>query len=113
MVSKRQKAEMRDYIVDKLRGSADKVEPRQREIFRGSGIETSYILIGKDNRGIVLLVDRHYPNHALDEIHKGVKRQIPNVGVVLFKDGKTFFRTAMDPTEGSGIKDKRYKQKYG
>ncbi len=112
MVNQRQKAEMRDYIVARLEASGLKAEPRTREILKGSGIETSYILTG-DNGGIVLLADRVYPGDGFRRTYQGVREQIPNVAAVVFKDGKTFFRSAVGEEEITGIKSKRFKSDKG
>lgn len=108
MVTQRQKTEMRDYLVDKLRESHGVVEPRTKEILQGSG-DTDYLLLGKEKDGIILLVNRIYTKDSFNKIYNGVRNQIPNIGVVLYKDGKTFFRSAMAGEEDTGIKRKRRK----
>ena len=86
---------MRDYFVSKLEGSNSIIEPNMREIV--PGIHSNYIRIGERCRdGIVLLIDQIYKNNALDEIYYKVRRNIGNVGLVLFKDGNTFFRNAAE-----------------
>jgi len=107
MVTKKQKQEMVDYLVANLQGDRE-VKPRRKEILNGSGIESSYILLG-DNEGVVLLVDQIYPNDSFRRIYRGLKAQIPNVAPVFYKDGKTFFRSAVAGEERTGIKSKQFK----
>jgi len=81
---------MLEYLVSKLEGSATKIEPRIKEVI--SGIESSYVLV--DEKGILLLVDQAYPNDSFQRLYCTAQNSRKNVGAVLFKDGKTFFRSA-------------------
>jgi len=103
---------MLDYIVSKIEASGEKAEPRKREIIKGSGIKTNYILIGpnKDERtGIVLLVDQVFPNDSFNRIYGVAKKTIPDVAAAVYKDGKKFFRSAAAGEENTGIQSKRHK----
>ena len=95
MITKAQRKQMLDYVSHSLEHEGLSVRPRTKELLRNSGIETSYVLVG-ENQGIVLLVDQVYPNQAFDRIYSGVKLDIPDVGVLFFNDGKTFFRNAAE-----------------
>ena len=90
-ITKKQRNEMRDYLVEKLRGSNNIIEPVTRAI---SGIESDYIKVGQD--GIVILVNRVYPNESLNQLYKTACQFKKNVAPVFFKDGETFFRNAAE-----------------
>jgi hypothetical protein len=107
MVTRKQKREMVDYFAANLRGNG-RVEPRRREVLKGSGIESSYILLGK-NEGVVFLVDQTYPKNSFREVYHGMKNCIPNVAPVFYKDGQTFFRSAVAGEEKTGIESKQFK----
>jgi len=96
---------MLDYIVNKLEhGNGETIIPRSKEIV--SGIVSNYILIGShketrrdDKDGIILLIDKIYPKNSFNEIYEKVSdidSLKGNIGVVIFKDGKTFFRNASE-----------------
>ena len=108
MPNPRQKSRMRDYLVDRFRLTHVKAEPKTKEILRGLG-EIDYILLGQEREGVVLMVNRHYPNKSLNRIYEVVNKHIPNSGLVFFKDGKTFFRSAAAGEDETGIKSKRPK----
>ncbi|MBI2628963.1 hypothetical protein HYW74_02680 [Candidatus Pacearchaeota archaeon] len=109
MVSRQQKKEMQEYIASALEGSSSYIEPRNRII---SGINSNYILIGEGaTKGLVVMVDQPYPNQALEEFYNKALNQRLNPAFVFFKDGKTFFRSAMAGKDATGIKSKRRKQK--
>lgn len=112
MINQRQKNEMRDYLVARLEVSGLKAQPRRKEILRGSGLETGYILVG-NNEGVILLVDGVYPRESFQRVYEGVQTQISDTAAVVFKDGKTFFRTAVGDEEITGIQSKRFKQDFG
>ncbi len=101
MVSSKQKKEMLDYLTAGLEESHDAVIPRNRELV--NGITSNYILV--DKKGLVFLVDQTYPNKGLEEVYTRALNNKMLLTFVLFKDGKTFFRSAS--------KDKRYKKDYG
>jgi len=92
MTTRRQRRQMKDYLVDRLINCGEIIEPKTKEIV--SGILTNYIKVGEN--GIILLVDQLYPNKALDELYKKARKQLENVGIVFYKDGKNFFRSAVE-----------------
>ena len=92
MVSKKQKKDMKDYLVTKLSNSGHAVKPVSREIV--SGITSNYLLI--DEEGLVLLVDQAYPRDSLNSFYQETRKRGHNFGAVLFKDGELFFRNAAD-----------------
>ncbi len=92
MTTKKQKNQMLDYLVDRLLNCGKDIVPRTKEMI--SGIDSNYIKVGDD--GIILLVDQVYPNNALNKLYRKAKKERENVGMVLYKDGKTFFRNAAE-----------------
>ena len=100
MVSKAEKKEMMDYVVENLEGYAAKVIPRSRELL--PGINSNYVLVGENN--LVFLVDQKYANNCLSVISRKAERFGKNPVFLFFKDGKTFFRSAS--------KDKRFKKDH-
>jgi hypothetical protein len=99
MTSRQHKKEMLDYLVEKLKGSGEKIVPRHIEFFKG--MTTNYIRVG-DN-GIVLLLDQAYPGERSEQAYSGLGK-FSRRAVVILKDGKTFFRNAAE--------DNTFKQKY-
>lgn len=102
MTSKKQRQQMLDYLAEKLKGSAPSITPESKEVV--SGINSSYILIGGDTPGAVLLVDQVYPGNSFESFYAKINRG-RNTGVAVLKDGITFFRSA---AEG-----KYFKKKHG
>lgn len=92
MVSKKQKDQMKDYILSRLNSSSGKTLPVSKELV--SGIKSNYILVG--NEGVILLVDQVYPGDSLKTLNDMAKRQGRNAVAVLYKDGETFFRSAAE-----------------
>jgi len=92
MVSRQQKKQMLDYLVAKLEGSEEKVKPATKELI--PGINSSYILLGDD--GIVFLADQYYAGGKLEGLYSRNKQRFPRFGIVFYKDGKTFFRSAAE-----------------
>jgi len=90
MVTLKQKRQMLDYLVSKLDESNGKVESKNKEFL--SGLKSNYVLIGEN--GIILLVDQEYPDNSFDKLYAKAKREKSNVVAVVFKDRKTFFRSA-------------------
>lgn len=89
MVSKKMKKEALEFLEAKLQEGGHTVKPVQKELV--SGITSSYLLV--DDEGIVFSVDCAYPNNALRKVLQGVRQnKRTNQGVVLYKDGKLFFR---------------------
>ncbi|MFA5258505.1 MAG: hypothetical protein WC979_04200 [Candidatus Pacearchaeota archaeon] len=92
MVSRQQKKQMLDYLVAKLEGSEEKVRPVTKELI--PGIKSNYILLGED--GIVFLADQYYAGARLKGLYSRNKERFPRFGIVFYKDGKTFFRSAAE-----------------
>ncbi|RLG11118.1 hypothetical protein DRN73_06190 [Candidatus Pacearchaeota archaeon] len=95
MRSKKQRERMRDYLVEKLRESGEKVEPAKKRIL--SHKKSNMILV-KDS-GIVFLVDREYSEEDFKDIYWRLGRK---TAYVFYKDGIHFFNTN---------KRKRYRKK--
>jgi len=93
------KAQQADYLVESLRGSDERVEPKTKIIVGDA--DTNYILVGEN--GIVLLVDRVYPNETFRRAYNLAIEKKSKIGVVFFKDGETFFRNA---AETHGFKER-------
>lgn len=93
---------MMDYIASHLEGSASPIIS-----VRGN---PNNILVGED--GIVLLIDREFPNEGLRDIYRKARSLRPKVAAVLYKDGETFFRNAAHGEE-AGLKGVRYKSDRG
>ncbi len=110
MVSKKDKTEMKDYLVAKL--GEDNCILKSEEVLRGSGIESSVIDVFDEDsvrEGVVLLVDRHYPNDSFPELYRLIISLKGRVIPVFYKDGKTFFRSAAAGQQRTGIKSKSFK----
>ena len=98
MITRQNRERMQEYLVDKLSGSYKTVKNKSN-IFT-SDIRTNYITL--DDNGIVLLVDKEYPRDSYREhnltsfqiIYEKAKREKEHVGVVVYKDPETFFRSA-------------------
>jgi len=111
MITNRQKQEMLGYLEAHLAGSSDKIEARSKELV--PGIKSNYILVGDD--GIVFLIDQPYANDTFKRIYDTIaqnpdeSKRRKNFAPVFFKDGKTFFRSAVGNVEETGIKSKRFK----
>jgi hypothetical protein len=90
MIRKQQQESMIEYLVGKISDEIGSVKPMHKEIV--SGIESNYILLGKD--GIVLMVDQKYPDGSFDKVYTDASKIYNNVGVVFYKGENTFFRPA-------------------
>lgn len=101
MITKQQQKTMQDYLVAKLAGSSESIEPRSKEIL--PGITTNYILVNPD--GVVLLIDKVYSGSSFEELHRRVFKQRQNIGIAIYKDSETFFRSA--------ARKKRFKKDNG
>jgi hypothetical protein len=103
MVNQAQKRRMQEYVASKLVGS-------------GSGVvsiaEGKIDSIVVPDVGTVLLVNREFPNDGLRQIYNRAREVNPNVAVVFYKDGSTFFRNAAHGEEG-GLQGVRYKGDLG
>lgn len=104
MVSQSQKKQMSDYLVAHLEGFGENVEPDSKDLV--SGINSHFILVGKNK--VVLLVDQVYPNDSLNRVYRNWRAAGRDIALVLYKDGKTFFRDSAYG-EKSGLEGKRYK----
>ena len=109
MTSKEQKRQMRDYIVDRLQGSEEKIVPVTKTLV--SGVNTSYVTVGDD--GIVFLVDQKYTAKDFSKIWNRMRSAKERAAVAFYKDGKTFFRTAVGDEQETGIRSKRFKSDRG
>lgn len=92
MVNRANREQMRDYIFSKLEPSHEKVDSTTFEFV--PGIKSNCILV--DEEGIVLLIDRVYPDKTLNRVYSVAQSERSNIAPVLFKDGKTFFRNAVE-----------------
>jgi len=91
MVNQKQKARMMDYLVASLEDSVPKIQPARNQVI--NGLEADCILVG--NEGVVLLVDKTFGNDSFRRIWIGASSQFGNnIGIVFYKDGQTFFRSA-------------------
>jgi len=90
MVSRKQKQDMKDFLVAGLEGFGLNIEPCTKPIVEKK--DSSYVLVG--SKGIVLLIDRPYAKDAFLKLHSQARQSKRDVAVVLFKDGKSYFRSA-------------------
>jgi len=99
MVTKAEKKRMQEYIASKLVGS-------------GLGVvsiaEGSVDSIVVPDVGTVLLVNKTFPNDGLRPIYNQARQISPNVAVVFYKDGRTFFRNAAHGEE-AGLQGVNFK----
>jgi len=100
MTSQKEKKQMLEYIVSKLNGSNQKIEPVTNAF---GDLKADYIGVG-DN-GIVFLIDKTYAKDSFENLHKMALINGNNAAFVFYKDGETFFRNA---AESQG-----FKKKYG
>ncbi len=99
MVNKAQKKEMMDYVASNLEGAGYPVI---------SISATPNCILLKD-KGLVLLADKNYTANAFSDIYSKAKSLSPQVAVLFYKDGETFFRSAFAGVDKTGIKSKTYK----
>ncbi len=114
MVTQKEQNQMMDYLVNKLEESYEVITPQKKIL----GEDINNILLSHDaghSYGAILLVDKEYPNDGFEKIYRKIRMKAKgtdfDVGAVLYKDGKTFFRTAAPHcyfTTGYG----RYKQTH-
>jgi hypothetical protein len=90
---------MQEYIASKLVGSGSGV------VSIAGGIVDSIVV---PDVGVVLLVNRKFPNEGLRPVYNQAKGINPNVAVVFYKDGKTFFRNAAHGEE-AGLRGVNFK----
>jgi hypothetical protein len=90
MVTKTQQQKMKDYLVTKLETCSLNIEPKTKEIVPGK--QCSYILV--EQSGIVLLIDQPFSKEDFAKLQHRAEAEYENIGIVFFKDGKTFFRSA-------------------
>jgi len=104
MATKKQKSAMMDYLASRLEGFGSPV-------ISIKGTVNTIVLPGT---GIVMVVDGQLPNDGLKRAYVELRTalEVPdmrdNIAMVLYKDGKTFFRNAAHGTE-AGLKGVRYK----
>jgi len=92
MITKKQRIEMKDYLVSKLEGFYSNLEPKTNEIL--GGIKSNYIFVSPNE--VVFFIDQEYPKDSLRKIHNIFHNRDVEVAHVIFKDGKTFFRSASE-----------------
>mgnify|MGYP001249979831 CR=1 FL=1 len=92
MVKKAEFQRMLDYVVSKLESSEEKILPAKRNIV--GNLESNLIFVGED--GVVLMVDKVYPKNSFKYLHQTARQGKERVASVIFKDGKTFFRSAAE-----------------
>lgn len=101
MVSVKQKRQMMDFFVDRLRTASGTVVPASADF--GDGKKINYIVV--DNDGVVLLVDRVYPGGSFAQARQYLKQTKSSVATVFYKDGETFFRSASRDNQFKGSLD--------
>lgn len=94
MVNKGQKRRMIEYVAGCLDRSGESINLGAKKI---EGKDVNYIKVGDD--GIVLMVDQAFGKPRFNRIHSGAQRQFPRVGVLFYKDGDTFFRSAAEKNQ--------------
>lgn len=107
MVKKADRKRMQEYVASKL-------ECAGSTILSINGDTNGILVMQEDNtQGLVILVDREFPNEELDRLYRSrVQQTTPNTAIVFYKDGKTFFRNAAHGVE-AGLEGKRYKSDKG
>lgn len=90
MTNRKQRDEMRDYLVANLRGAHQRVEPVR--IKGEGGVEPTTLLV--DDNSAVLLVDQVFTGKQFRKWYSAALSTKHNVVPVFYKDGKTFFRSA-------------------
>lgn len=101
MASAKEKRQMMDFFVDRLRTASGAVVPASVDF--GDGKKINYIVV--DNGGAVLLVDRAYPNESFAQARKYLKQTKSSVATVFYKDEGTFFRSASRDNQFKGSLD--------
>lgn len=93
MATKKEQERMKEYFAEKLNGCGKTIEPCRKEIVEG--ITSNYIKVGND--GLVILIERQYPNGSLKKLHEAAGRHgWKNVAFVFYNDGKIFLRSAYE-----------------
>lgn len=91
MIYERDRERMEEYVASKLEESGNEIIAEKKKIV--PGIYSRYIKVNGD--GIVLLVDKKYGAENFRRLYGIARKQFgQHVGVVFFKDGDTFFRSA-------------------
>ena len=101
MTSKAKKKQMLEYIISRLEGSSEKIEPAK---FKNVGM--NYIRIGEN--GVILLINKPYGKESFKKIYTLAKSTKEKVVPIFYKDGETFFR---DLISNSKFKQKRFSLK--
>jgi hypothetical protein len=102
-IKKKQRQEMKDYLVAKLEGEFSDLDIRTKQLI--SPIESTYIFPTKTRNNVIFLLDQEYPNGRFEKISRMFHNNGVRVIPVFYKDGETFFRSA--------AKKYSYKQKKG
>lgn len=91
MASKKEKASMRDFLVDKLKSHHSLVEPKTSHLI-GDSEDVNYIEV--DN-AVVFLIDRPYRGRKFQRTIEDLNRiKEERLSFVFYKDGRNFFRSA-------------------
>lgn len=91
MVKRKEQQRMMDFLVASLEGSSQSITPAFDQPI--GGVQADYIQVGKE--GAVLLVDKVFPGDSFRRVCLGAQSQFgPNLALVFYKDGKTFFRSS-------------------
>ncbi len=104
MINKKQQKEMLDYLVAKLENNYSTVDPKKSQPY--NGISANYI---KLDDGLLLLIDQGFlakqGTHNMNMLNPIYNSSLnyaaknfdnTNVGFIIFKDGKNFFKSAAD-----------------
>ncbi len=104
MVNQKEKKQMLDFFVSKLEYGNHKVLPQSMDLH---GNKTDYILT---EEGLILLANNNFGKDNFNNVLKSIKDEFKgNFGIVFYKDGETFFRSAVAGKNETGIKSKRSK----
>ena len=92
MPTKKEKARMKDFLVDRVVSAGFGVEPVSKKFY---GSEVNYLRVDDGNdKKILFLVGGKYSEARFKPIYDKAKDQFgENFGMVFYKDGTTFFRS--------------------
>jgi hypothetical protein len=92
MITQNEKRKMSEYLIDRLR---EQYEVTQKIVNLGNTY-VNYLLLSPNQA--VLLIDQHLPADGIEAacsvLHNNQVNPIQNVGMIVYKDGETFFRSA-------------------
>jgi hypothetical protein len=94
MIKKKQRQEMRDYLVSKLEKEYSGLDVRTKQLI--SPIKSTYIFPTKDQKNVVFLLDQEYTSGRFERISKRFHNNGIRVSPIFYKDGETFFRNAAE-----------------